>query len=242
MNIPILYEDENILALNKPSGLVVHADGRTKESTLADWLVEKFPEIKEVGEPWQSPDGKVIYRPGIVHRLDRETSGVIIIAKNQKTFEYLKKLFQSREVHKIYNAFVWGELKQDEGVINKPIGRSKRDFRQWSAEPTARGVKREAVTEYKVLNRGKGFSFVEIYPKTGRTHQIRVHFKLLNNPVIGDSLYAPKREKALGFSRLALHAKSIEFTGLDDKKIHIEAPLPEDFEQAVHMLQNTDEI
>ncbi|MBX4198315.1 RluA family pseudouridine synthase [Candidatus Parcubacteria bacterium] len=233
MNPEILYEDKNCLVINKPAGLVVHADGRTKEKTLVDWLLEKYPDIKEIGEPWVTPQGEIIHRPGIVHRLDRDTSGVLVIAKNQKSFEHLKKQFQNRETEKIYNAFVYGEVKEEDGIINRAIGKSNKDFRMWSAQRGARGELRDAITEFKVLERGKGFSFLELKPKTGRTHQIRVHLKAINFPVVNDSLYAPKREAALGFHRLALHARSLAFTGLDGKKIKVEAPLPEDFEQAL---------
>ncbi len=237
MKIEILYEDKNIVAINKPAGLVVHADGKTKEPTLADWILEHYPDMKDVGEPWVNPQGQTIYRPGIVHRIDRETSGVLIIAKTQDTFDLLKRKFGEREVDKIYNAFVWGELKEPEGILKDPIGRSKKDFRQWSSEPTARGEKRDAITEYKVLEKKNGFSFIEVHPKTGRTHQIRVHFKGINYPLVHDSLYAPKRESALGFTRMALHARSISFTDIDNKPHIIEAPLPEDFKRALEIMK-----
>ncbi|MCR4334445.1 MAG: RluA family pseudouridine synthase [Patescibacteria group bacterium] len=233
MQIPILYEDNDYVAINKPSGLVVHADGRSDNYTLTDWILEKYPEIKDVGEPIVTTDGKIINRPGIVHRIDRETSGVLIIAKNKKAHQYLKEQFQNREVQKKYNAFVYGELKDEDGIISRPIGRSKNDFRLWSAQRGARGLMREAETYYTVLNKGDGFSYIEVLPKTGRTHQIRVHFKAIHYPVVCDRLYAPKRPCGLGFSRLALHASKISFTNIEGKKIVIEAPLPEDFSNAI---------
>lgn len=233
--IEILYADENIVVINKPAGLVAHSDGKREELTLTDWIEKKYPESKGVGEPLTLSNGDEIARSGIVHRIDRETSGVMLIAKNQATFLYLKKQFQDRQVGKIYHAFVYGEMKDDEGVIDRPIGRSKKDFRQWSAQRGARGTMREAITHYKVIARNGGFSFVEVMPKTGRTHQIRVHFKAVNYPIVADSLYAPKKEKALGFERLALHAYSIEFKLPDGKKIKVVAPYPEDFENAIHM-------
>ena len=261
MHIPILYEDKDLLVINKPAGLIVHADGKTEEPTLVDWLLEKYPEIKDVGEPMEVKSHKVhkvskaegeekdfqlstfnfttIPRPGIVHRIDRETSGCLIIAKNQETFLFLKKQFQERTIAKTYKAIVWGSVKKDEGIIDVPIGRSKNDFRQWSAQRGARGEMREAITEYKVLKRfekdGEQFSLVEVSPKTGRTHQIRVHFKYLNYPIVCDSLYAPNRACPLGFSRLALHAAEIKFTHPNGSKMNIEAPLPEDFN---HVLKN----
>lgn len=263
--ITILYEDENVLVVNKPAGLVVHADGRTDEITLVDWILQNYPEMKDVGEPLivknelriknqelgqeqekgnsvlASTPNPIIYRPGIVHRIDRDTSGVLVIAKNQKTFEFLKSQFQEREVEKVYQALVYGVVKGDDGVIDRPITRSRKDFRLWSAQRGGRGVEREAVTEYKVLKRitatkgggENGFSLLELRPKTGRTHQIRVHLKAINHPVVCDTLYAPKRECAFGFSRLALHALSIEFTLPTGKKLKVEAPLPDDFKNAV---------
>lgn len=234
--ITVLYEDDDVIVINKPAGLVVHADGKREEPTLTDWIEKNYPESKGVGESLTLSNSDVIERSGIVHRIDRETSGVMLIAKDQPAFLYFKKQFQDRAISKIYHAFVYGEMKDDNGVIDRPIGRSKKDFRQWSAQRGARGAMREAVTHYKVIARSGGFSFVEAIPKTGRTHQIRVHFKAINHPIISDSLYAPKKEKALGFERLALHAYSIEFNLLDGKRIKIAAPYPEDFERAFRLM------
>ncbi len=233
MKIDILYEDKQYVVINKPAGLVVHADGRTTEPTLVDWILEHYPKMKEVGEPLTLSNGVIIYRPGIVHRIDRDTSGVLAIAKTQDSFIFLKDQFQRRDVDKVYNAFVYTELEEEDGRIDRPIGRSKKDFRLWSAQRGARGEMREAITDYKVLERGHGASFIEVRPKTGRTHQIRVHFKAVNAPVVGDPLYAPKREPILGFTRLALHAKSIGFTAPGGKEIKAEAPLPPDFVAAL---------
>lgn len=245
MEIPIIYEDENIVAINKPVGLVVHSarptseerrDGKTKEKTLVDWIMEKYPKIEDVGEPLVLSSGEIIKRPGIVHRLDRETSGVLVVVKNQEAFLFLKKQFQDRETQKSYRAFVYGEVKNDKGVIDRPIGRSSSDFRKWSAQRGARGKMREAITEYKVLARKGGFSYLELNPKTGRTHQLRVHLKAINYPIVCDNLYAPKQECALGFSRLALHAYSLELNLPDGKRIKLEADLPEDFQKAVSQI------
>ena len=238
MKIEILYEDEDMLVVNKPAGLVMHGDGKSIEPTLADWILEKYPQTKSVGEFSEKLEAKscklkAIPRPGIVHRLDAGTSGVLIIAKNQSAFLWLKKQFQNRKVNKVYNAFVWGEMKNDRGIIDKPIGRSKNDFRQRSAERGKKGKIRDAVTHFVVKKRSGGFSFLEIRPKTGRTHQIRVHLKAVGYPVVGDTLYAPKRSPALGFNRLALHAASVEFENLEHKKISVTAPLPEDFQNAL---------
>lgn len=237
MEIPILYEDDSVVVVNKPAGLVVHPDGKTKEFTLVDWIRENYPAIKNVGEPITLSNGQVIHRPGIVHRLDRETSGVLAIAKTQGSFLRFKNQFQERETKKTYFAFVYGEMKEDDGVIDRPIARSRKDFRLWSAQRGGRGETREAVTSYTVRLRAKGLSYVEVEPKTGRTHQIRVHFKAINHPVVCDNLYAPKREPALGFGRLALHARSLEFTDVDGRRIRVEAPFPEDFIKALSVMK-----
>ncbi len=236
--ISVLYEDGDVLVINKPAGLVAHADGKREELALTDWVESNYPASKGVGEPITLANARVIERSGIVHRIDRETSGVMLVAKNQEAFICLKKQFQNREIEKIYHTFVWGEMKDDEGIINRPIGRSKRDFRQWSAQRGARGAMREAITYYKVITKNGGFTFVEAMPKTGRTHQIRVHFKAINHPIVCDSLYASKKEKALGFERLALHSRSIEFSLLDGKLLKVVAPYPEDFERAFKIMKS----
>jgi len=231
----IIYEDENVLVLNKPAGLVVHDDGKEREErekTLCDWVMENYPEMENVGEPLDT--GKdFIKRPGIVHRLDKETTGVIILAKNQESFYFLKEQFQDRKTVKVYNTVVWGNIKSDVGVVDAPIGRNAKDFRQWSATRGARGQMREAVTEYKVLSRfeeeDEKFVFLEVRPKTGRTHQIRVHMKYLNNPIVGDTLYAENRRYVLGFKRVALHARSLTIEIPEKGVKTFEAPYPEDF-------------
>ncbi len=238
MNIEILYEDGEVVAVNKPAGLVVHSDGKTKEPSLVDWVLEKYPEIKDVGEPGRNASGETVLRPGIVHRLDRETSGVMLIAKTKESFELLKKQFQNHEVKKTYHAFVVGEMKTEKGTIDRPIGRSSKDFRMWSAQRGARGEMREAITDYKVLLRGLGYSFVEVNPRTGRTHQIRVHFKAISYPLVSDSLYAPKHENTLGFNRQALHSYKIVFVDTLGALREVTAPYPDDFTHALGLLQN----
>ena len=234
--VKILFEDEDVLVINKPVGLVVHADGKTEEPNLCDWILKNYPKLEDVGEPLVLKEGTEIKRPGIVHRLDRETSGVLIIAKNQKSFLFLKEQFKNRKIKKIYNSFVWGEMKEEEGEINRPIGRSRKDFRLWSAQRGTRGKLREAITEYKVLKKNKDFSFLEINLKTGRTHQIRVHMKAVNHPVVGDKLYAPKRDFALGFERVALHAFSVSFVLPKGNEIEVKAQLSDDFQKALELL------
>lgn len=252
MEPKILYEDEYILALDKPSGLLAHDDGRTKEPTLVDWIDENYPNLKEVGEPQTLQNGEVIKRPGIVHRLDKDTSGVILIAKTQESFLFFKNQFKNHSVEKIYNALVWGVFKEKEGIINKPIGRSSSDFRKWSAEHGAKGELREAVTEYKVLlphpnpllakerEDKRNFSYLEIRPKTGRTHQIRVHLKSISHPVVGDSVYGQSTKSEIRNpkqSRMMLHAVSIKLELPNHTHITIESPLPSEFENIKNLLK-----
>ena len=242
--IEVVYEDENVLAISKPVGLMVHADGKREIPTLVDWILEKYPEIKEVGEPMTINTGEMIWRPGIVHRLDKDTSGVLLIAKNQESFDDLKRQFQERETQKTYRAFVYGNVRYDEKTINTPIGRSKSDFRRWATTREIRGEVREAITEYKALIKTDDFSYIEVYPKTGRTHQIRVHMKYDNHPLVADHLYAGKRfdrenpEKNLFFETQALHAYKIEWNDLEGKRMEAVAPLPEKFLEAEKILKD----
>ena len=235
-NPKIIYEDIDTLVLDKPSGLVVHFDGKTKEPSVTDWLISKYPGIQDIGET-QIMDDKEIHRPGIVHRIDRDTSGVLIVAKNQKSYIHLKQQFKESKAAKVYRAFLYGAPKDAEGIINLPIGRSNKDFRLRSAEKSARGKLREALTKYEVLEENGKFSYIEAHPKTGRTHQLRVHFKALHHPIVCDPLYAPKRECALGFERLALHAYSLTLTLPSGATLCAEAPIPKDFIDAIKALK-----
>ncbi len=234
MIISILFENDEYVVVNKPAGILVHPDGHAVGPTLTDWLVEKYPNMRDVGESQRLANGEVVARPGIVHRLDRDTSGVLVIAKTPTAFTYLKERFADRDVKKRYEAFVYGRVKEDEGRIDRPIARSRSDFRRWSAQRGARGQARPAVTDYHVRGRlADDFTFLELEPHTGRTHQIRVHLKAINHPVICDTLYAPTRPAALGFQRLALHARAIHFTDAGGNDIAVEAPYPADFEAAI---------
>ena len=235
-NIEILYEDTDIVAINKPSGLVVHTDGKTKEPLLTDWILAKYPKTRNVGEPIVTKEGVTLERPGIVHRLDRGTSGVLLIAKTYEGHAHLKEQFQNQTIIKKYLTFVYGEVKDQYGIINRPIGRSPRDFRRWSATRGARGELRDAETWYTLLVARAGYSFLEMEPKTGRTHQIRVHLKAINHPVVCDTLYAAEKPVALGFTRTALHSYELEFINLLGKKIKVKAPLPADFLNAFEEL------
>ena len=241
MKIPILYEDRDVVVINKPAGIVVHPDGKTKAKTLVDWILKEYPKAKKVGEPMLLDDGTEILRPGIVHRIDYNTTGCLIIAKNQKAYEFLKEQFKERKVHKVYQAFVYGDVKDERGMIDRKIGRSPNDFRKWTAQRGARGELREAVTYYKVLAKKDDITLIEAIPKTGRTHQIRVHFTAINHPVLQDDLYATKfnleKKNQLGFKRLALHARELVINVPSGKEIDVIAPYPEDFEEAIRKIK-----
>ncbi len=236
------------------------AKGIKLDETLADLVFKAYPEMRDVGELSEEDDklnsnnqaadsdsfllgGDIgesvvseepVLRPGIVHRLDRETSGVMIIARTHNMFAYLKACFKKHTIKKTYRAFLAGWVTDDLGVIEAAIGRSPNDIRTWTAGRGARGEPREAKTRYRVISRflgddGVKYSYVEAYPETGRTHQLRVHFRYINHPIIGDTLYAPQHKGALGFIRVALHAYRLAFSLADKTEMVYMAPLPEDF-------------
>lgn len=255
MDISILRETNDYLVLGKPAGISVHGDGKSDQYTVADWVLEQYPELARVGEPAKY-NGVEVLRPGIVHRLDKDTTGCLLVAKNQEAFLHFKKQFQEHTIEKIYHTFVYGIIKDTVGKIIEPIGRSKGDVRKWATGKGARGTLREAVTDYTVRGviggkLGKGsteegaFSFVECRPKTGRTHQIRVHMKSINHPIVSDTLYAEKRNQAgkmIGFERLALHARSLSFADLLGEAVSVTAPYPADFEKALKILGQSQAI
>ena len=221
MNLPILYEDADVVAVNKPAGLITHSDGRTKEETAEEWFKEKYP---------------AALGGGYAHRLDRDTSGVLVFAKNATAYEFLRAAFHDRDVHKTYLAIVYGVLKEKRGTIDFDIGRSRKDFRMRSAQPKAKGTLRDALTRYEVIGETTGFSLLKVQPETGRTHQIRVHLKAIHHPVVGDALYAVgffKHEEKQPLARLALHAYSIDLPLPSGSRTTITAPLPADFASAL---------
>ena len=197
-NIPlnIFYQDQDLIVIHKPIGLMVHPATGNYSGTLVNALLHHFKSLSDV-------NGQI--RPGIVHRLDRETSGLILAAKNNKAHVYLARQFEKHKVYKKYIALVQGNIAFDQGVIEAPIRDHPRyfDLKQVAFD----GVGREAVTYYEVLKRYDDKTLVALYPQTGRTHQLRVHLKHLGHPILGDDKYGRKET----FSRLALHAQIIGF-------------------------------
>ena len=218
----LIYETKDFLILNKPAGLLVHSDEAHKEPSLVDWLLENYPEIKGVGD---EPN----FRPGLVHRLDKETSGILLVTKNQVSFDYYKNLFKEHHFTKIYLALTEGLPKDFSGFIDLPIGLKSGTVKR-TIHTTHGNVKmvKSAKTKYNVLKTFQDkFALIEVIPETGRTHQIRVHLAAINCPIVGDSLYG-KKKPSIKFPRQFLHASSLEFTDQAGSRLKFEAPLPED--------------
>ena len=239
----ILYEDEAIVAVDKPVGMPVHADGGLEQPTVVDWFLARYPTAKGVGEEQTANDGTPLERSGVVHRLDRDTSGVLVLAKTQAAYDHLKQQFHDRLVKKEYRALVYGHMNERWGSIDRPIGRSAKDWRRRSAERGAKGQLREAQTDWEQIGQGeyKGepFAYLKLKPQTGRTHQLRVHLKAIDRPIVGDVLYAGakfEQSNNLGLERLALHAHVLEIVRPMGESQRFIAPIPAAIEQAVDRL------
>src|SRR3989344_2886980 len=210
VELPILYEDTDVVAVNKPAGLLTPRPELPKKETAP---TSASPDVMsgELGAPTESVGAEEWFKekyPSVelehayVHRLDRDTSGVLVFAKNAVAYDFLRKAFHDREVKKSYLAIVYGLPKEKKGVINFDIGRSRKDFRLRSAQPKAKGHMRDALTRYEVVGESGDYALMKMSPETGRTHQIRVHLKAIHHPIVGDALYAPNRPLALGIARL----------------------------------------
>ncbi len=216
IQIEVIYEDKNLVVANKPSGILTHSKGAyNPETALADWL-----KLRQNYNFEEDND-----RGGIVHRLDRATSGVIICAKNTQTLSYLQKQFSSRETKKTYLAIIEGNLKNSEALIDVPIGRNPKDPKMF--RPDTNG--KSAQTYYKILKSSDKYSLVELKPVTGRTHQLRVHLKYLGHPIVGDDFYGGKKA-----DRLMLHALSLEINIPGDIKKIFLVDMPEEFNKYVN--------
>lgn len=212
IELPIIYEDDDCIVIDKPVGVLTHSKGVfNPEGTVASFI---YPKIQ----------GLTGERAGIVHRLDRGTSGIIICAKNNKTLKWLQKQFSTRKVTKTYIAIIFGEIKPPAAIINMPIARNPIKRQTYSVQKDGK----EAVTSYKVICVHNGYSLVELIPKTGRTHQLRVHLKQLKHPIVGDPIYGGKT-----FERLLLHAIKLEITLPNNIKKIFYSPPPKIFNQLV---------
>jgi 23S rRNA pseudouridine1911/1915/1917 synthase len=231
----ILYEDNDMLVLDKPSGLVVHSDGRTEERTLSEWVAAHYPVLHEVGGLHTLDSGRYAPRMGIVHRLDRATSGIVLVAKHDDAFYFLQRQFLDRSIVKSYRAFVHGVPEAKEGVIDRAIGRSRSDFRKWATEEDARGTLRPAISHHETLEDNGHYAFLALSPKTGRTHQLRVHLSAIGHPILCDGRYGGAC--GLRLSRLALHADALTVRLLNGETRTFAAPLPEEFVTALALLR-----
>ncbi len=243
LGVKVVFENDNFVVINKPAGLAVHSGGNIVGKTLVDWILDKYHEIKSVGEDES--------RPGIMHRLDMDVSGLMVIAKTKESYDNLKKQFQNREMEKEYTALVHGNIAKDSDVIDFPIKRST-DGHKMAAIPkntdnllTRRSPKnrdqgnlegffksKDAITEFKVIKRYINFNLLKVKIKTGRTHQIRVHLYAYGHPLLGDPLYYTKKSKAknqkINLNRVFLVADKLAFADIDGSKQSFELDFPED--------------
>ena len=216
--LQILYRDEDLIVVDKPFGLVVHPGAGVRSGTLANALLHAFPEVLWVGEG---------DRPGIVHRLDMETSGVMVVARSPRAYESLKEQFKDRRVKKVYRALVWGRMRRLEGLIDAPIGRHPRHGQRMSVK-TRRP--RAAETRYTVLEEFPRTTLLEVRPLTGRTHQIRVHLAAAGHPLVGDTRYGRKKG-GRRYPRLFLHACRLAFAHpATGQPVEFSSPLPPELE------------
>lgn len=217
-DVNIVYEDENIIVVDKDAGVVVYPADGNDSGTLIDALREKIDIQDEE-------------RPGVVHRLDKDTSGLMVFAKNQKSLEYLQDQIRDRKFEKTYLTLVWGKVSPEKGTIDIPIQRSEKDRKKMEASSTGR----ESLTEYEVVKYYEGMTFLRVKIITGRTHQIRVHFAGIGYPVVSDKAYGKKDEKT-DLVRQFLHAHELGFE-LFGKKYHFKSELPQDLNTFLELLK-----
>ena len=226
-NVPVdvLYSDDHIAIIDKPSGMVVHPGAGKSHHTLVSSLLYRFPDLKEVG-----PEE----RPGIVHRLDKETSGLMVVARNLKAYEQLQQQFRKREVEKTYLGLIRGRMSEKKGKISWSIGRHVKHGERISVKTKK---PREAETHYSVQKEYEEYSLLEIKPLTGRTHQIRVHMAASGHPLAGDTRYGHRKSKP-SFPRLFLHASCLSFIHPEtQKRVEFSSPLPQDLKSFLEKLE-----
>jgi 23S rRNA pseudouridine1911/1915/1917 synthase len=230
MPLDILWEDEHIIVVNKPPHMVTHPAAGNRSGTLMNAVTARCKKLASAGAP---------LRPGVVHRLDKDTSGVIVVAKDDASYYNLTRQFKEREIEKHYAALLYGDLKENYGEIKAPIGRSVSDRKKMSTR-TRKG--KEAITRFKVMKRFKFATLAKVRIITGRTHQIRVHFASIGNPVLGDKTYGKKSEIRIGqktvtFNRQMLHAYSLKLKHpVSGEVLEFTAPMPDDMKEAIKEL------
>lgn len=223
--LDVIYEDENVVVVNKPAGMVVHPAPGHEAGTLVNALLARIPALAE----WAETETDDSPRPGIVHRLDKQTSGLILVAKHEEARRFLQRQFKQRKVEKTYLALVEGRLQPPQGIIDAPIGRDPHHRQRMTV--LSRGG-REAQTSYRVIEYLDGYSLVSVRPITGRTHQIRVHFAAIGHPVAGDRVYGRRRQQ-LEVGRQFLHAWKLRLTLPSGEEREFIAPLPADLRQVL---------
>lgn len=227
MDLDIVYEDDDVIVVNKPQGMVVHPSAGHPNHTLVNGLLHHSPLSTINGE----------FRPGIVHRIDKDTSGLLMVAKNDHAHQSLAAQLKAKTNEREYIALVHGVIKENEGKIDAPIGRSLKDRKQQAVVPNGKA----AVTHFKVLKRYQHYTLISCHLETGRTHQIRVHMKYINHPLAGDPLYGPR--KTLPGNGQYLHAKTLGFVHpTTGEQMRFSAPLPDWFEKMIQYLDKTDAL
>jgi 23S rRNA pseudouridine1911/1915/1917 synthase len=225
INFEIIAQTKDYLVINKPVGLLMHGSPDLNETNLADLLAKKYPALSKVGD---DP-----YRPGIVHRIDKDVSGLILVAKTQKFFDAAKQQFIDRSIKKSYTALAHGKISADQGLIDFPIERAAAGHKMAARPKGADG--RRAISEFTVLKKFNHFTLVKVAIKTGRTHQIRAHFSAYGHPLVGDNLYGNKsakdKNKKLATARVYLAADELSFVDLDGERQNFKLELPEDFKE-----------
>ena len=228
LNLEIVYEDSDVCVVNKPQGLIVHPTLTTKEVTLVNGLMYQIKDLSGING---------VNRPGIVHRIDKDTSGLLMVAKNDMAHQSLVTQLMNKTTNRLYIALVYGNIENNLGRINAPIGRDKLDRKKWAVVEDGK----QAVTNFRVLERFDGYTLVECKLETGRTHQIRVHMKYIGHPLVGDPLYGPKH--VIGDSGQFLHAKLIGFnhprTG---EYLEFEVDMPDNFKEILERLRKGEKI
>jgi len=234
----VIFKGDEYLVIEKPAGLLVHETKISKEPTLVDWLVNKFPEVAKVADTESLRRGDHTFRPGIVHRLDREVAGVMIVARTQNAFDHLKQQFKDHKVTKEYIALVYGYISQDEGTINFEISR-KTDKGIMAAHPFKSGKGRPALTKFEVLQRFTNAALVKINLETGRTNQIRVHFNALNHPLVGDKVYKQNKfsNSSIKSDNILLFARELKFIDPNGEEKTFSAEMPEYFSKIINKLK-----
>ncbi|MEM7797566.1 MAG: RluA family pseudouridine synthase [Chloroflexota bacterium] len=233
--LDLIYEDDDMMAINKPAGLVMHPAVGHLSGTLANAVVFHYPDVLDVGG---------VRRPGLVHRLDKDTSGVVLVAKNDRALNYLISQFKDRTVKKVYMALVDGHISPERALIDAPIGRNPDERKRMAVlEPGRTASVQPSQTRYELTEMFDEHSLVTCYPVTGRTHQIRVHLAYIGYPIVGDYIYG-RRRPSIRLGRHFLHASRITFKrASDEMELTLEAPLPANLQQALSTLrENTPTI